>query len=157
MAHVLHTLLGARELWEQALAEPDLIPNITEETLRLRPPVRSVNRITTTEADLGGVTIPADAVVHLPFLSAGRDETVFADPDRFDPRRANARQHHTFGKWTHFCLGAPLARLELRIGVQTIAERIPSLRLAPDCRLNHFASVGIPVLIDGLKVEWDRP
>jgi cytochrome P450 len=157
MAHVIHTLLSRRERWEEVLAEPDLIPNIAEETLRLWPPVRSINRITTRECDVGGVTIPADAMVHLPFLSAGRDEAAFADADRFDPRRANAKHHITFGKWTHFCLGAPLARLELKIGVETLTQRIPGIRLADDCRLNHFASVGIPVLIDGLKTEWDAP
>jgi cytochrome P450 len=156
LAHAIHALLSERELWEEAVADRQLIENIVEETLRARPPVRSINRITNHETELGGVTIPADTIVHMPFLSAGRDEAVFADVDRFDPHRVNAKHHISFGKWTHFCPGAALARVEIRTGLECLMDRIPGLRLAPDCRLNHVASVGVPPLIDGLRVEWDR-
>jgi len=156
MGHAIHSLLSQRELWEEAVAYPDLLENIVEETLRARPPVRSINRITNRDTVLGGVTIPADTTVHMPFLSAGRDEAVFEDVDRFDPHRHNAKQHMTFGKWTHFCLGAPLARVELRTGLEVLMERLPGLRLADDCHLTHAPTVGVPVLIDGLRVEWDR-
>jgi cytochrome P450 len=155
MAHAIHTLLSDRALWEQAVADPGLLENIVEEILRTRPPVRSINRITNHETVLGGVSIPADATIHMPFLSAGRDEAVFDDVDTFDPHRANAKQHMTFGKWTHFCLGAPLARVELRTGLEVLMERLPGLRLAESCELHHFPTVGVPVLIDGLHVEWD--
>jgi cytochrome P450 len=91
----------------------------------------------------------------MPFLSAGRDEAVFGDDvDAFDPHRVNANKHISFGRWTHFCLGAPLARVEIRTGLECLIERIPELRLAPECELNHVASVGVPPLIDGLHVEW---
>jgi cytochrome P450 len=157
MGHAIHSLLRRRELWEEALEHRDLLENIVEETLRARPPVRSINRITNHDTVLAGVTIAKDSIVHMPFLSAGRDEAIFGDDaDRFDPHRANAKKHISFGKWTHFCLGAPLARVEIRTGLETLMDRIPSLRLAPDCKLNHVASVGVPPLIDGLKVEWDR-
>lgn len=158
MAHAIHTLLRDRSLWEAAVADPALLENIVEETLRTRPPVRSINRITNHATELGGVTLPADATVHMPFLSAGRDEAVFDEPDRFDPHRANAKQHITFGKWTHFCLGAPLARVEIRTGLECLIERLPDLRLAQDCELAHVPTVGVPVLIDGLRVELgERP
>jgi cytochrome P450 len=156
MAHAIHSLLSDRALWEQGLANADLLENIVEETLRARPPVRSINRITNHETTLAGVTLPAEAIVHMPFLSAGRDEAVFGeDVDTFDPHRRNAKQHISFGKWTHFCLGAPLARVEIRTGLQVLMQRIPSLRLSAECELNHVASVGVPPLIDGLHVEWD--
>ena len=144
MGHAIHSLLSDRSRWEEAVADPGLLENIVEETLRSRPPVRSINRITNHECELGGVTIPADATVHMPFLSAGRDETVFDHPDRFDTHRENAKQHIAFGKWTHFCLGAPLARVELRTGLATLMERLPGLRLADDCELRHVESVGVP-------------
>ena len=155
MGHAIHTLLRDRALWEAAVADPGTLGNITEEILRTRPPVRSINRITNHECELGGVTIPKDSIVHMPFLSAGRDEALFDDADTFDPHRANAKQHIGFGKWTHFCLGAPLARVEIRTGLEVLMDRLPGLRLADDCELQHFPTVGVPVLIDGLRAEWD--
>lgn len=156
LGHAIHSLLSERALWEEAIDDPDLLENAVEETLRARPPVRSINRITNHETELGGVTIPADAIVHMPFLSAGRDEAVFDHADVFDPHRENAKHHISFGKWTHFCLGAPLARVEIRTGLACLMERVPGLRLADDCELRHYPTVGVPPLIDGLLVEWDR-
>jgi cytochrome P450 len=155
MGHAIHSLLGDRSRWDRAVADRSLLPNVVEETLRCRPPVRSITRITNHECELGGVTIPADAIVHMPFLSAGHDETVFDDPDSFDIHRENARQHISFGKWTHFCLGAQLAKVEIRTGLDTLMERVPGMRLADDCALRHVESVGVPPLIDGLRVEWE--
>jgi cytochrome P450 len=156
MGFAIHSLLSERELWEAVKQDLELIENVVEETLRARPPVRSINRITNHDTELGGVTIPADSIVHMPFISMGRDEALFGDDvDTFDIHRADAKRHLSFGKWTHFCLGAPIARVELRTGLQTLIERIPSLRLAADCKLNRVASVGVPPLIDGLRVEWD--
>ena len=155
IGHTIHALLSVRERWEDARHHPELLKNIVEETLRVHPPVRSINRMTTRDCELGGVTIPANSIVHMPFLSAGRDEAIFQDADTFDPRRPDVKKHISFGKWTHFCLGAPLARLEVRVALEVLIERIPSLRLAADCTLNHVPTVGVPVLIDGLTAEWD--
>ena len=156
MGFAIHSLLSDRQLWEEVQANPELIENVVEETLRARPPVRSINRITNHDTELGGVTIPADSIVHMPFISVGRDEALFGgDVDAFDIHRADAKRHLSFGKWTHFCLGAPIARVQMRTGLQTLIERIPSLRLAADCKLNRVESVGVPPLIDGLRVEWD--
>ena len=156
MGHTLHALLRDRRLWEQVVAEPEIVGNVVEEGLRVCPPVRGISRVAAHDTELGGVTIPKDAIFHLPFLSVGLDEQVFGeDAEGFDPRRANAKQHLGFGKWTHFCLGAPLARIEMRVGIEALAERLPSMRLAEDCELNHYPSVGMPPLIDGLRVEWD--
>jgi cytochrome P450 len=156
MGHAIHSLLLDGSRWEEAIGDPGLLENIVEETLRARPPVRSINRITNHDCELAGVTIPADSTVHMPFLSAGRDEAVFDDPDSFDIHRDNAKHHIAFGKWTHFCLGAALARVEIRTGLEVLMERLPGLRLAEDCELRHVATVGVPPLIDGLRVEWDR-
>lgn len=154
--HAIHALLADRSRWEDLQENPELSKNVIEETLRFHPAVRSINRITTHDTELAGVTIPAGSVVHMPFISLGRDEALFEDPDTYDLRRANVRQHIQFGKYTHFCLGAPLARMEVKIAVEVLQERIPSLRLAADAELNHVPTVGVPVLIDGLRVEWDR-
>jgi cytochrome P450 len=156
IGHTIHALLLDRSRWEDLQAHPELTPNVVEETLRYHPPVRSINRITTHDTELGGVSIPAGSIVHMPFLSAGRDEALFENPDAYDIRRPNVKRHIQFGKWTHFCLGAPLARMEVKVAIQTLMERIPTLRLAADAKLNHVPTVGVPVLIDGLKAEWDR-
>jgi cytochrome P450 len=155
MGHAIHTLLGEQGLWQRAIAEPDVISNIAEEALRLRPPARAIHRVTTRECQLAGVSLPADAIVHLPFMSVGRDAALFADADRFDPDRENAKKHLAFGKGTHFCLGAPLARAELRVGIECLARRIPSLRLASDCELHHLPTLAVPALTHGLTTEWD--
>jgi cytochrome P450 len=156
MAHAIHTLLEDRRLWELVVSEPATIANAVEETIRARPPVRGITRVAAHDTELGGIAIPKDAIIHLPFLSVGQDEHLFGDDAAsFDPRRQNAKRHLGFGKWTHFCLGAPLARIEMRVGIEALTERLPSLRLAEDCELNHYPSVGMPPLIDGLRVDWD--
>jgi cytochrome P450 len=156
IGHTIYALLSERDRWEDAIRNPDLVKNIVEETLRFHPPVRSINRITTRDCELGGVTIPANSIVHMPFLSAGRDHALFDNADSFDPRRTDAKRHISFGKWTHFCLGAPLARLEVKVAIEVLMKRMPSVRLAADCKLNHVPTVGVPVLIDGLTAEWDE-
>jgi cytochrome P450 len=156
LGHVIHSLLRERELWQEAVADRNLLENIVEEALRTRPSVRGIHRVAKHDTEIGGVGVPAEAIIHMPLISAGHDETVFEDPDRFNPHRGNAKHHLTFGKWTHYCLGAPLARVNIRTGLECLVERIPRLRLAADCQLNHVPSVGVQPLIDGLWVEWDR-
>jgi len=78
--------------------------------------------------ELGGVTIPAGGRLMAHFASANRDECVFADADAFAPERADLARHIAFGKGIHFCMGAPLARLELGIALPALLERLPGLR-----------------------------
>jgi cytochrome P450 len=154
IGHTIHALLVDRSRWEDLAAHPELTANVVEETLRWHPPVRSINRITKSDTELAGVVIPANSVVHMPFISSGRDEALFENPDTYDIRRPNIKRHIQFGKLTHHCLGAPLARLEIRIAIESLMQRIPDLRLAADAKLNHVPTVGVPVLIDGLRAEW---
>jgi len=92
-------------------AEPALLPSAIEEMLRFESPVIQFRRTATQDTELGGVTIEDGDKVVVFFPSANRDESVFADPDRFDLERT-PNEHLAFGYGTHFCLGAPLARLE---------------------------------------------
>jgi len=105
-----------------------LLPAAIEEVLRLRTPFPRVARITKQDAQVGGVTIPAKQFV-LPFLTAAnRDERVFPNPDRFDLHR-DPNHHATFGKGIHFCLGAPLARLEARVALKIMLERYSDIQV----------------------------
>jgi cytochrome P450 len=103
-------------------ADPALLPGAIEEVLRVRTPFPRLARITTADAEVGGVRIPAGQVV-LPWLAAAnRDGRVFAEPHRFDVHR-RPNPHLTFGHGVHFCLGAPLARLEARVALRLLLER----------------------------------
>jgi cytochrome P450 len=111
-------------------AEPELIPAAVEELLRYEGPVeRGLNRWAAADVELGGCTIRRGDVV-IPILnSAGRDPQRFEDPDRLDLRRADTK-HVAFGRGSHYCLGAPLARLEAQVALETLLRRLPGLRLA---------------------------
>lgn len=131
MGSALRHLLGDRQQWGRLVADPGLIPNAVEESLRFDGPVLGQRRTAAVDASIGGVRIPAGAKLLLLFGSAGRDPDRFAAPDGIDVARLNAGEHLAFGKGPHFCLGAPLARLELRIVLELLVERVPGMRLVP--------------------------
>ena len=112
---------------EQAAARGDraLLPGVVEESLRWEPSVLTLTRFTSADVVLSGVVVPADSVVECLIAGANRDPAVFADPDRFDPRRPNAADHLTFGAGQHFCLGAHLARLEAVSLLEALLDRAP--------------------------------
>jgi cytochrome P450 len=104
-------------------ADPSLINGTVEEILRYDPPVQLTTRVVTREMTIGPVTIPEGGIVMMMLAAANRDPSVFADPDRFDITR-DARKHLSFAAGAHFCLGAPLARLEASVALSTFARRI---------------------------------
>ncbi|WP_419925425.1 cytochrome P450 [Candidatus Poriferisocius sp.] len=106
------------------------MPNAIEEVLRFSPPVMQFCRTATCDIELRGVTIPKDSKVYLSYISANRDEEVFDNPDRFDIGRSNADTHLAFGTGPHFCLGAALARTQLRCVLEELYRRLPDIELA---------------------------
>lgn len=132
IAHQVMCLQEDRSRWEEVVADPSLVPAVVEETLRYLGPVRGLNRVVTRDAELGGVPIPAGARLFWMGASANRDEAVFEHPDRFDIHRSNNSSHIGFGALRHFCIGAPLARLEARIALECLIERVPQLRVVDD-------------------------
>ncbi len=108
-----------------------LIPNLVEEVLRLESPVQCHFRRATRDVTLDGVEIPAGAGVGVLYASANRDDEQFPDAARFDVRRPNARSHLAFSQGIHFCVGAPLARLEARIAFESLLDRLDNIELAP--------------------------
>jgi cytochrome P450 len=108
--------------------EPALWENAVQEGLRRSAVALHSLRICTRDTEIAGVAIPRDSKVWLGIASANADPRVFADPLRFDVRRANAHEHVAFGRGHHFCLGAPLARPEARVALQVLYERLPDLQ-----------------------------
>jgi cytochrome P450 len=137
---------------ERLLREPALLPPTIEEVLRFRSPVQSMYRMTVAEATLGEDVIPAGAPVVAWIGSANRDELHFERPAEFDVDRGQNR-HLAFGHGVHFCLGAPLARLEARIALAALLSRLPGLSLVPEARLERMES-SIVYGLKELRVNW---
>jgi len=118
---------------ERALveADPGLVGNAIEESLRLEPAAAVIDRYATRDVQLGGAAIAERELVRLSLAGANRDPHVFPDPDRFDVRRDNARLQIAFAHGPHVCLGMHLARLEAQIAIRRTFERLPGLRLDP--------------------------
>lgn len=112
-------------------AEPSLVPTAVEEMLRYDSPVQATVRVVTETVELRGQAVPEGALVVALIGAANRDPEVFADPDRFDVGRSDNR-HLSFGFGPHFCLGAPLARLEGEVVFRTLLRRYPAMRLETD-------------------------
>jgi cytochrome P450 len=131
-------------------ADPTLLPAAIEEVLRVRTPFPRLGRITRVDTEVGGVRIPAGQVV-IPWLAAAnRDERVFAAPHRFDVHR-KPNPHLTFGHGIHFCLGAPLARLEARVALRLLLERYRDVEVAAD-EVQH-RSPWTMVAVTGLPLQ----
>jgi cytochrome P450 len=145
-------LLEETERWRTINEHPEYIPQAVEEIVRFDGPIRAFGRITTQEVTLGGVTLPENAPLLLIYGSGNRDETAFANADEFQLER-DPKQHLAFGQGIHYCVGAPLARLEGRIAFEVLTQRLPHLRLVPDQEFVHA-----PILnfrgYERLEVEW---
>jgi cytochrome P450 len=126
-------LLEARqERWARVVAEPSLVANAVEESLRFDPPVLGLCRTNNCDVVLGDVEIPAESKVMVLYASANRDPARFERADEFvlDRPLLETRRHYSFSWGIHHCLGAPLARLTARVAVEELAGRLPSVRLA---------------------------
>jgi cytochrome P450 len=134
-------LLTHRSTWEEIRRDPGLIPNAIEEVLRIDSSVIAWRRRTTQAVEIGGVAVPRGANLLLLIGSANRDPAVFADPERFDIHRDNANQNLAFGHGPHFCLGAPLGRLEARIVLEEFSARFPKMNLVPKQKLSFQPNI----------------
>jgi cytochrome P450 len=127
---IMKSLLEDRELLERVAADPSLVPHVVEEGLRMYPAFAFMARAATTDVELGGQQIKEGDRVLLWYLASNRDETKFPDPHTFSIDRENRGEHQAFGAGgRHFCLGAALARLELRVWIEETLKRMPDLQL----------------------------
>jgi cytochrome P450 len=129
IGNLVRRLLEDRARWEAVVADPSLIAGAVDEILRFDTSVPVWRRVTRRPVTLGGVDLPEGAKLFLWLAATGHDPDVFPEPDRFDPRRANAHHHLAFGKGIHYCAGASLGKLEARLALEGLTQRFPDLRL----------------------------
>ncbi len=125
---ILHLLSHPDQL-SAAVADRDLLTSAVAESLRLEPAAAVIDRYATADALVGGASIRRGDLVIVSIAAANRDPAVFAEPDRFDIRRRNARQNFGFARGSHFCPGAELARLETQSAIRALLGRLPDVRL----------------------------
>ncbi len=154
LCNTLLCLLPRRDQWDRLVADPSLAQNAVEETLRYESSQVSWRRVTTQPTTLDGVDLPAGTRLFLNFAAANRQPDLFDDPDTFDIHRSTANRHISFGKGIHFCLGSGLARMEARIVLELLAERLPSLHLVADQTMTYFPNITFRGP-DALHIEWD--
>jgi cytochrome P450 len=130
--NLLLTLLSHTDQLEAVREDRTLVPKAIEESLRLETPLLNITRLATADTELSGVPIPSGSTVMLMLAAANREEDRYVDPDLFDSLRAEPKPHISFGHGAHACLGIHLARLEMRVALNLLLDRLPGLRLDPD-------------------------
>jgi len=149
------TLLQHRESWKAIIADPQLIPNAIEECMRFRSSVVAWRRLVRKDVEICGVKLSAGERIMLFLPSANRDEARFEDSEVFDIHRKDARRHVAFGFGRHVCLGASLARLELKIILEELCKRLPELNLVRKQSLMPVEAVQFRGP-EELWVEWGK-
>ena len=152
MSSLFWTLLTHPDLLDRARHEPELRPRIVHELLRWEPPVALLPRVAPRGGEIAGVQIPEGGILLAGIASANRDESVFDDPDRFDPDRVQG-ELLTFGFGNKFCPGSHLARRQLLAALDVVLERLPNLRLVDA----DPPSGGILRRTERLEVAWNAP
>jgi len=151
ITNALWHLLTHRDQLDLVLADPSLLPNAIEESLRLEPAAAVVDRYATRDVELAGASVRRGDMVTVSLAGAGRDPAAFERPDDFDVRRSNARRHLAFASGPHICLGMHLTRLETVTAVDAVL-RLPGLRLASGSPPPRGLVFRKPA---ALNVNWD--
>ncbi|MFC0547824.1 cytochrome P450 [Kutzneria chonburiensis] len=149
---LLHLLTNPSQM-DVVRADPSRIPDAVEESLRLEPAAAVVDRYATRDVELAGATIARGDLVTVSLTAANRDPALFDRPDDFDLLRPNLRHQLAFARGPHFCLGIDLARLETRVAVETVLDRLPGLALT-DAATPAGLVFRKP---DAVHVRWDAP
>jgi len=153
IGNILHLLLAEPARWRAVCDDPAIIDVTVEEGLRADSAISGMIRTATRPVTIGGVQLPDGARLFLLFGSANTDERAFPDASQFQLDRSGQPAHLAFGRGIHYCVGAPLARLEAMVALEELTRRLPTLRLDPDVRLRH---VPTPLFrgFASLPVRW---
>lgn len=136
LGNLMYRALSEAGMIERVRAEPAILPALIEESLRIDSPVSALPRWVMRDVAIGDTKIPKGATVFVSFLGANHDAAKFGCPHEFKADREGARQHLAFGGGPHFCLGASLARLELKIAFETLLDRLCDI---------HFDDERLPI------------
>jgi cytochrome P450 len=153
LSNTCYALLHDPTRWRALRHDLSLSARVVEEGLRYDAPVQGMFRTTTEDVAMRGVTLPAGARVFVSFGAANRDGRIFAHPDHFDFWRPNADQHLGFGHGMHYCIGAPLVRLEARLALEILIQRLPELHVVPGQPLTYLPSL-LNRALQHLQVRW---
>jgi cytochrome P450 len=153
LGNLLFALLSAPDQLDAVRADRSLLPQAIEEAVRWEPPLLTITRVASRDTELGGVQIPAGSSV-MPMLgAANRQDERFADPNRFDIFR-DVKPNIGWGHGVHVCLGMHLARLEMRVALNLLFDRLPNLRLDPEADDPHIrgqvfrSPTSLPIVFD---------
>ncbi|MFP6733724.1 MAG: cytochrome P450 [Rhodospirillales bacterium] len=153
-ANGIKALLQDRAEWEAICAHPGRIENAVEEMLRIDSSIFAWRRIATRDTEIAGHAVQAGQKILLMLGSGSHDDAMFPGGAKFDHGRRNAKRNLAFGHGAHFCMGAPLARLEMKIILEELTRRLPHMHLTPGQDWEY-----IPTLtfrgVQKLLVEWD--
>ncbi|MBD3887355.1 cytochrome P450 [Phormidium tenue FACHB-886] len=131
IGNTLYSLLSQHKLWDYFCKHPDRIPAAVDEFIRHGGPAIGLFRRTSHDAVVGGVTIPKDSVVWIAYLAGNYDPTQFPNPEQLDFDRDNSGNHLSFGHGIHYCIGAALAKFEVRLVLEELTQHYPGLHLDP--------------------------
>jgi cytochrome P450 len=136
--NLLYLLLSHPEQLDAVRSDRALIPDAIEEAVRLETPLLNITRLATKDTEIGGVAVPAGSTVMVMLAAANREEDRYGEPDAFDIFRKNPKPHVSFGHGPHVCLGMHLARVEMRVALNLLLDRLPDLRLDPEADDPHI-------------------
>lgn len=156
LTSALWILLREPGLYEQVLGDRSLVEPFVEEALRLESPTQGLYRRVARDTELAGVALPAGSTVHIRYAAANRDAAMFPDPEHVNLQRANTRRHMAFSLGEHHCPGEGLSRLEQRMALTSVLDRLPGLRLADSNDFAHEPGFVLRALTR-LDIEWDQP
>lgn len=153
ISNSVRQLLLNREAWEQIVADPAKIPGAIEEILRTSGSIVAWRRTAMRDAEVAGVSIPEGSRLLLVMGSANRDGSQFANPDKFDISRENARNHLSFGFGIHYCIGNMLGKLQTRVALEQLAAKLPDLKIkdGADIQFGDNLSFRVPLTV---PVVW---
>ncbi|CAN7202582.1 cytochrome P450 [Phenylobacterium sp. LjRoot225] len=153
---VLATQPDVAKTLQESVDDDRLMNRFVEELLRIEPPVRGLAKMTTREVELGGKLLPKDAHILVLYASGNDDETVFACPRDFDLNRSNLGKHVAFGVGVHRCIGAALARMEIKVAAREVVRRLTDIKLAtPVDQITYLPTVATHT-IDHLPLTFKR-
>ncbi|MEM8497141.1 MAG: cytochrome P450 [Pseudomonadota bacterium] len=153
LGNSVYQLLRKRDRWENLTSQPDDILDIVEETIRYDGSVLGWYRRVGQDTDFLGQQLNKGDFVVMAFGSGNHDPSQFSEPENYCPIRQHRKRPLTFSQGRHFCLGAPLARIEVKVALEELSQRLPQLRLTADQSIKLAPSVATRV-IERLELQW---